>query len=505
MERPAESAALSVPLPCEMSTPRSGIAWRMRWGALWVVGGRLAGIGVTLLANVILARQLGPEEYGKFTLLSTIIALLSLCSMLGLSGAVVRFIPESLAHGQEAKARQILRLSFAIMSLIWGLVSVAVVSCWSLIAAYFFLPQEIDFVLLVTVSGGFIALLQLTAESLRSFHELRFASLLAGGQTGGLLSNTIFVAMFLAWGLFHPVTLQSALCLNVIALLAVTPLALLFLFKTVRQHQAESVQESNAQATPERPQLTTILAVCVPIMLVQCVTMFATQADVMIAGAFCESELGLYSAARRLMVLVAMPLQMVNFLVISSIAEFKAKKRLPELENLLQTTGALAAIPAVLALLLLVLVGGPILELLFGGTYREAALPLAILAGGQFVLVWAGSSHTTLLMTGQQNLVLGVNTVSALLLLGCGSLAANYYGMVGLAIVSSSIVILENLVLMMLVRKLLGIHANVPLSWAKWSNLPARLQTLSGFAKLKSDQSKQRYSSNVEAEAEHAT
>lgn len=504
MERPAESAAISMPMPCEISTPRPGLAWRMRWGALWVIGGRLAGIGVTLLANVVLARQLGPVEYGKFTLLSTIIALLSLVTMLGLSGAVVRFIPESLAHGQEVKARRILRMSFGIMSLMWGLVAVTIVSCWSLLAAYFYLPSEVDFVLLVAASGGLIALLQLTAESLRSFHELRFASLLSGGQTGGLLSNTIFVAILVAWGLFDSATLRSALSLNVISLLVVAPLALLFLLKTVRSHQPEFLFEHTSAATLDRPQLALILAVCIPIMLVQCVTMFSSQADVLIAGKFFEADLGLYSAARRLMVLVAMPLQMANFLVISSIAELKAKKRMTELQGLLQTTGILAAIPAAFALLLLIVAGGPILELLFGGAYRGGALPLAILAMGQFVLVWAGSSHTTLLMTGHHNLVLGVNAVSAIALLCGGSLAANYYGMVGLAVVSSLIVILENLVLIVMVRKLLGIHTNVPLNVTQWSERLMNFDVLRGLAKANSDQAKPQPALTVEAEADHA-
>lgn len=503
MERSAESATLACPMPCDLSTPRSGIARRMRWGALWVVGGRLAGIGVTLLANVVLARQLSPVEYGKFTLLATLIALLSLVTMLGLSGAVVRFIPESLAHGQGLKARRILRMSYGIMGLVWGLAAVAVVSSWSFIAAYFALPSEFDFVLLVVASGGLIALLQLTAESLRSFHELRFASMLAGGQTGGLLSNTIFVAMLLGWGLFESASLRAALSLNVLALLVIAPLAIVLLVKTVRSHHSANEPKLAAEFIDERPQLATILAVCIPILLVQCVTMFSSQADVLIAGACCESDLGLYSAARRLMILVAMPLQMANFLVISSIAELKAKNRMSELEGLLQTTSIFAAIPATLALLVLIVAGGPILELLFGGSYRGATLPLSILACGQLVLVFAGSSHTTLLMTGHQNTALAVNAASALLLLICGSLAAMHFGIVGLAVASASIVILENLALIAIIHRRLGIQANVPWSWSTLCKRLMNLDVLSRLAK-QSSVPKLAQSLAVEEETNHA-
>lgn len=488
MKRPAESATLSCPMPCDLSTPRPGFAWRLRWGALWVVGGRLAGIGVTLLANVVLARQLSPVEYGKFNLLSSLIALLSLFTMLGLSGAVVRFIPERLAFGQGSQARRILRLSYATVAIVWALVAGSVWGGWDWIAAEFALPTETTFVLLVAASAALIALLQLTGESLRSFHELRFASLLSGGQTGGLLSNTIFVGLLLGWGMYASASLHDALSLNVVSLLLVVPLALIFLWKTVRSHQSAGVATLADPEVGENPGLSRVLSVCIPILLVQCVTLFSSQADVFIAGACCEADLGLYSAARRMMLLVAMPLQMANFLVISSIAELNAKKRLAELEGLLQTTGILAAIPALLALVVLILAGGPVLGLLFGDSYRGAALPLAILAVGQFLLTWAGSSHTTLLMTGHQNAALGVNAVSAVLLIVGGTLAATAYGIVGLAIVSALIVAIENLVLMALVRKLLGIKTHVPWSWSLWNERLGDLGALKCLAQGKSDQ-----------------
>ncbi len=254
------------------------------------------------------------------------------------------------------------------------------------------------------------------------------------------------------------------------------------------------------RAGSDAPRIVPMLTVCVPILLVQCVVLFSSQADLFIAGDCCINDLGLYSAARRLMLLVAMPLQMANFLVISSIAEFKAKKQWADLEKLLQTAGILAAIPSMIALTLLIVGGGPILELLFGSAYRGAVLPLAILAIGQFVLTWAGASHTTLLMTGYQNVALAVNVISAVLLLACGTWAANVYGIVGLASVSAAVVVLENVMLMLLVRKLLGIKTYVPGSFSTWSD---RLSNLGALTNLPSD-SQNKVSPQEETEVTHA-
>jgi O-antigen/teichoic acid export membrane protein len=491
MQQPAESAALSCPMPCKIRTPYKGFAW-LRSAAFWVVGGRLAGIGVTMVLNVILARQLLPAEFGKFNLLSSLIALLSLFSMFGLSGAVVRFIPESLAFGESLQAKRILRLSYVTMGLAWALVAIAVWGCWSWLAAEYDLPHETSFMALVAASAGLIALLQLTAESMRGFHELRFASLLSGGQTGGLLSNTLFVCLLMGWGGLVSTTLVDALALNVMALLVIVPLALTLLLKTARDYRTDTHGSVSHIVQPELPLPAAMLLVCVPILLVQIIALFSSQADIFIAAGTCsETDMGLYSAARRLMVLVAMPLQMANFLVISSIAELKAKNKLKELQGLLQSVAILAAIPAMVALVSLILGGGPLLELLFGTAYRDAAVPLAILACGQLVLVWAGSSHTTLLMTGHQNKALTVNAVSALLLLASGTWAANHYGIFGLSIVSATIVILENLVLMLLVRKLLGIKAHVPLNVAKWAERLAKLDQIGRLTSQNNDDKSQ--------------
>ncbi len=100
---------------------------------------------------------------------------------------------------------------------------------------------------------------------------------------------------------------------------------------------------------------------------------------------------------------------------------------------------------------------------LFGPFYRDADWPLALLTMGQLVLTWAGSSHTTLLMTGHQNEALTVNSVAALLLAVGGWLAASHFGITGLALTYTAVVALESAVLMLLCRRLTGVCATASL------------------------------------------
>src|SRR3954465_5810219 len=73
--------------------------------AAWVVGCRVIGIAATLASNVMVARLLGPGEFGTYILVTTVMALGGLVAMAGLNEAALRFISESLAHNNRPLAR----------------------------------------------------------------------------------------------------------------------------------------------------------------------------------------------------------------------------------------------------------------------------------------------------------------------------------------------------------------------------------------------------------------
>src|SRR3954453_14968310 len=77
--------------------------------AAWVVGCRVIGIAATLASNVLVARLLGPGEFGAYILITTVMALGGLLAMAGLNEAALRFISESLAHGNPWLARAVFK------------------------------------------------------------------------------------------------------------------------------------------------------------------------------------------------------------------------------------------------------------------------------------------------------------------------------------------------------------------------------------------------------------
>jgi O-antigen/teichoic acid export membrane protein len=408
-----------------------------------------------MLVNFVLARWLSPADFGSFLLLSSVLALASLLAMLGLNTALVRYVAESLGHQDIARARRSLRLVAAVAA-----VSVTSVACLTTLVfsladtRLLGLPSTTGLIPMAVTSLVLLALLQLIAEACRSLHEIRLASLLSGGQTGGLLSNLVFLLLIAAAVVLAKPSFSTAVALNMAAMLLSLPVAVVGLVWATRQRLGTDQQQATSAPLPVR----SLLGFSTSMLAIQLLTFATTQADLWIAGICCpHDQLALYGAARRLVLLVALPLQMMNLAVMASIAELVGQRRLGDLEHLLRSSALLAAVPAVPIIAALLLWGGPILELTFGPFFRQAAAPLGILAVGQLFLVGVGSSGGALEMSGNHHASLVVNSLTTVALLIVGTWAAWRFGITGLATASACVIAAQSLALWLLAKRIVGV------------------------------------------------
>src|SRR5690554_6423846 len=59
---------------------------------LWIMGDKFIGLGVGFLVAIVVARYLGPEDFGTYSYVLSLVALFSVAGHMGLSGLVVREI-----------------------------------------------------------------------------------------------------------------------------------------------------------------------------------------------------------------------------------------------------------------------------------------------------------------------------------------------------------------------------------------------------------------------------
>ena len=435
--------------------------------AAWVVAWRVVGIATTFAANILAARLLGPVEFGSYLLVMTIIALGGLLGMAGLNEAGLRFIAESLALDKHGLARAYLQRvlsTVAIASLVAAVITAACVLLFQIGTARFHEPA-----LLIAVAGvGVIVLAwqQISAESLRGFGDLRSASLFSGGQTGGPISNLLLL-IGLAATPFAAVKLDAtwAVALTVGSIALTFPFALGGLWRTSKANHSPNDDQSAPLSAQCNHQL---LAVGGVLLLNQILAFVSQQLDIWLGGSLLAPEaLGLYGAAKRSLLLAAMPVQMAMMIVMASIPRLQAQGRTRELERVVRQAATYAAVPALVAIVLLALFPETILRWAFGGSYAGAAPTVLVLTLGYLVLVLSGNPPYVLTMTGHHRTVVVVNLIAAIVLLVFGAIGAKWYGAPGLAAGSAASFALQNGLLWWFARRRLGIstHVTTSLPW----------------------------------------
>src|SRR5262249_53011089 len=222
--------------------------------------------------------------------------------------------------------------------------------------------------------------------------------------------------------------------------------------------------QPTAETYLSREQGRELLTVGGVLMLNQLLAFAAQQLDILIAGGMLSSvDLGLYGAAKRSLLIAAMPVQMAMLTIVPSIPRMFAQSRLAELEKIVRSAATIAAVPSIFALGLLILFPGAILSFFLRDSYSQAGSMVVVLAAGYLVLTLSGNPQQVLTMTGRHRAVLAVNLLSAVVLVVVGTVGAALFGAAGLAAGSAASLIVQNGILWWLARRELGIWTHIEL------------------------------------------
>ena len=435
-------------------------------GAAWVVAGRVTGIVATLAGNILAARLLGPADFGIYLLATSVLAFGAILGMAGLNEAGLRFLAENLAVGRRREAVACLK-RMAMIGLVAAcsasVLTIAGLAAWQ--AATGRLQQPVLYGVLIGVGLCVLAWQQLTAEALRAWHKLHWASLFSGGQTGGPLSNLIFVtALVVAIALIGHISAMLAVALLVASVTLTLPLALVALRKTVSETSSvsEIAPHDAIEEHLHESGFRSLLATGGMLLTIQLLAFASQQVDIWIGAAtLAPADLGLYGIAKRSMLLSAMPVQMAMLSIVATIPRLHAQKRLKDLERVVRGAATLAAIPSLGALALLVCFPHFILHFVFGEDYAAAAPVILLMALGQVALVLSGNPIHTLVLTGRQRLALVANLISTIVLIAGGILGTRWFGILGLAAASSSSLAIQNGLLWWFARRHVGVWTHV--------------------------------------------
>jgi O-antigen/teichoic acid export membrane protein len=205
-----------------------------------------------------------------------------------------------------------------------------------------------------------------------------------------------------------------------------------------------------------------VLSISLPLLIVTLVMMIRTSGDVWTVGyELPEQELALYGAANRLVSMVTMPMVIVTAVAPPLIAEMYSQGRREHLEHTLRSMATLTGIPAWLASMACIFFAAPILGLVYGPYYSEGAIVLAVLSIGLFASVCAGSCGIVLAYTGHQKTLMVITIATSAATLIAMLATVEPYGIVGVAIAKTAGQILQNVIVLLVVKHKTGMWTHI--------------------------------------------
>lgn len=402
----------------------------------------LAGV-VVLLSYLLVARVLGAAEAGLYFLAFTVVTVVSAVARLGLDSSLVRFIAAFSEGQQWNRVNGIVRLAIIVVTLF----SVAVASLICVLAGpladLLFRRPALDEVLRVAALAiPFVTVSFLLGRAYMGLHAANRSIFL---QNIGVA--LLFCGLFgMAWLLLPKVSAVTAAgCL----VIGSAVLALMALWSWYRQAwTAWSGDEMRAQ----------LLATSTPLWVVTIMNMVGTWGGQLASAPWLTpEEYAGFAVAQRLSHLIGVTLSIVNMVAAPRFAAMHHKGDMASVAQVAQFSLRVSLLLAVPAVVVLCIAPGWFLAL-FGPGFSGAAPALVMLVLAQLFNVAAGSTGFLLTMTGHEQDARNIAVFSGVLTVPLSLVLTMGFGLPGAAVAIAAILVIQNLMQVLVVRRRLGFN-----------------------------------------------
>lgn len=404
---------------------------------------RVLGAVARLLISVFIGRTLGPTGLGDINLINQIVTILMVFSVLGLDQVLIKNVAIGLSEknfifiGNSVYSAVIISLFSSVF-----VVLITVLSS-EYLSDLFFESKDVYLSLLIM----FLAILPQTlgriyTSCINGYHKI----------WQSILFKEVLTPLLVGVGLLIYWVFNIEKTLFTIVLLYVFSKTITFLSSTIYWHRLFRIRNIKKRMYDE-----SILKNALPLLLVSSMAILSTSTDVIMLGWLEDStEVGLYTVASRLALLVLFFLQVSNATLSPKIASFYKQNKKKELQLLVQRVTMFLIILGIMFLLFFVVFGKFILNL-WGVQFEEAFNVLLILSIGQLINISTGCSGLLLIMCGYGKIHSYISIIFTILNIILNYFLIKMYGASGAAIATSLTIAFENISKVYLAKKHTGI------------------------------------------------
>ena len=412
--------------------PLTARFWRlMSSGAGISLIGLYAGVISQYGMHFLLARELGAATYGYIALALNVISIFDMIAQLGFSHGIVKLIGVYASRNEPGLLMGAIRGVFGLTS-ICGLF-IALVGG----TVVYFLPIS-DHEMFLTLEAAFLCipalgLLLLVQNIGRGFKKMGYGTM---PQAVFLPALVLMVTLFMLWKSWGLRAYWVVLCYGAVGFV----LAILVYWRILSRKDMDSIR-AHKPVYRFKEWLTMSLPMLASVSLFQ----ILQRSDLLILALFVPAEsVGTYALASRLAQSVAVSNMAFNRYWASSMASQHAMGDPDKLQKVVTKTARLTFFCS-LSLSLLLLFFGKSLIGLFGGEFQNVYWLMAVLLVGQIVSGYFASNVTLLQMADKERVVTGIHFITCVCLIGGYFLFVPHFGVMGSAVITSSGIVLLNL------------------------------------------------------------
>lgn len=391
-------------------------------GSSYALVARIAATGVALITNIIVARIYGAEVLGILAVINSFILLTSVFTVFGTNTAILRLIPEHITRYSVASAYNVYRKTQYFVAGLAVMIGILMFFSSNILAVRIFAKPELAF--FFAMASCFIifsSLIDLNTQAVRGLRLIRTFAFMQILPT----ITTLLVLVLLTVShdnKYNPIYAQFA-AWSITAAAGVWIMNVAFRKRILRGVSVHPVPLRN------------VISMSLPMLMTSAFVFVIGETGTIMVGIYrAASEVGYYSAAVKLAMLTTFVLQAINSMAAPKFSELYHQNKMDELFHIAKKSTKMIFWVTTPILLCLVILGKPILTLLFGVKFLAAFEPLVFLAIGQFINAISGSTGIFMNMTGNHKAFRNIVAVAAVINIILNLMLIPRYGITGAAI-----------------------------------------------------------------------
>lgn len=400
--------------------------------SLHILALRAANLAFVLGTGVLLARLLGPSEYGTYAFVLAIVSLIGIFGAYGLPELLTREI--AVCDKKEDYSR-LKGLSIRAFQIGLG------ISATLAVAAYVWmsLSKAANLTDMVAFLAALLVPIQ-TVAALRS-GALRGLGYVRSSQLPELLVQpSVFLGVVaITWLVLGDMALQDAMVSRVVAAMIALLVGMFLLAKAMPEgvRAGKPIYETAKWAGSAKS-----------FMFISALWVVLGQADIVILGMLrSHADVGVYKVSMIGGSLVMYVLLSINTVLGPMIASAAAEADTETIRSLVKKAARLATLMGVPITAVIIIFGEQLIELVFGADYIPAYQPMAILAVAHIFNAVMGSVGLTLNMTGHEKLTYRAQMFAVVFNVMLNFALIPQWGPLGAAIATAVAVVISNTLL----------------------------------------------------------